>query len=83
MASENSVTISLDRYNSLKQENIRCRMLLDNILTSASLKEDESGLEFDQETVNTAIKFCYLDTWKKKVAYLKTAKRKYGEEKKG
>ena len=77
MSVESTVTISLDRYNSLKQENIRCRMFLDNILTTARLRTDEQGLEFDQETINAAIKFCYLDTWKKKVSYLKTKERRY------
>lgn len=82
MATESTVTMSIDRYNTMKQENIRCRLFLDNIMQSAQLSKDETELVFNNDTLNTAVKFCYADTYKKKMSYLKTAKRRYGSEEK-
>jgi hypothetical protein len=81
MSDVNVVTISIPTYNAIEQENFRYSLFLDNLLQEATLSDDHQSLMFDSEKVNEAIKFCYLERYKKKLATLKTQNSKYGDKK--
>lgn len=81
MSDVNTVTISIPTYNAIKQENFRYSLFLDNLLQEAILSEDHQGLTFDSSKVEEAIKFCYFERYKKKLATLKTQNSKYGDKK--
>lgn len=78
MADVNLVTLNTSSYNSIKAENFRGNLFLENLLANAKLSADRQHLVFDSDDVENALKFCYLETYKKKVATLKTQTRKYG-----
>ena len=51
------------------------------ILQEATLSEDHQSLVFDSKKVEDAVKFCYFERYKKKLATLKTQNAKYGDKK--
>lgn len=78
MADTNIVTLNTQSYNQIKSENFRLEMLVENLLLEAKLSEDHQELEFDSDKVVTAIKFCFAERYKKKLATLKTQYSKCG-----
>lgn len=78
MADTNIVTLSVSSYNQIKNDNFKYNLFLDNILQSAKLSEDHQSLVFRSEDIENAVKFCYYERYKKKLATLKTQFSKYG-----
>lgn len=72
------VTLSTGSYNSIKNENCKHKLFLDNLLYEASLSPDHQHLVWDSETIENALKFCYLDPYKKRLATLRTQASRYG-----
>ena len=81
MADTNIVTLAVGSYNSIKNDNFRYNLFLDNLLQEATLSEDHQSLVFDSKKVEDAVKFCYFERYKKKLATLKTQNTKYGDKK--
>lgn len=81
MADTNIVTLAVGSYNAIKNDNFRYNLLLDNLLQEATLSEDHQSLVFDSKKVEDAVKFCYFERYKKKLAILKTQNTKYGDKK--
>lgn len=77
----NVVTLSTSAYNSIKNDNFRYNLFLDNIMQGAVLSEDHQSLVFDSRQIEEAIKFCYFERYKKKLATLKTQGTRYGDKK--
>lgn len=77
----NIVTLSTSAYNAIKNDNFRYNLFLDNIMQGAVLSEDHQSLEFDSKQIEEAIKFCYFERYKKKIATLKTQNTRYGDKK--
>lgn len=77
----NVVTLSVSSYNAVKNDVFRYNLFLDNLLNGAMLSEDHQSLEFDSKAIEDAIKFCYFERYKKKLATLKTQATKYGDKK--
>ena len=77
----NVVTLSTGSYNTIKNDNFRYNLFLDNLLQGAKLSEDHQHLEFDSAQVEEAVKFCYFERYKKKLATLKTQNTRYGDKK--
>lgn len=80
MPDTNVVTLSISSYNQIKSENFRYNLFLDNMLQNASLSEDHQSLVFDSKHIDEAIKFCYLERYKKKLSILKVQNAKYGNK---
>lgn len=78
MSTENTVTLGLREYNALKAQNQRLNMLLDDILSKARLTDDRQSMTFDDDNLNAALKFCFLDAWKKRLATLRTQATRFG-----
>lgn len=74
----NTVTLDIRSYNALKAQNQRLNMVLDDILSKARLTEDRQSMTFDDDDMNAALKFCFLDAWKKRLATLRTQATRYG-----
>lgn len=74
----NTVNLSVASYNQVKNDNFRYSLFLDNILQSAELSDDHQGLTFDSAKIEEAVKFCYFERYKKKLATLKAQNTKYG-----
>lgn len=79
MAECNTVVLSTSSYNSIKNENFKLNLFIDNLLGSAVLSEDHQSLVFESENVETALKFCFYETYKKKLSTLKTQATRYGD----
>lgn len=77
----NTVTLSVSSYNSVKNDVFRYNLFLDNLLQEAMLSEDHQSLVFDSKKIEEAVKFCYLERYKKKLATLRTQATKYGDKK--
>ena len=77
----NIVTLSTSVYNNIKNDNFRYNLFLDNIMQGAALSEDHQSLVFDSKQIEEAIKFCYFERYKKKLATLKTQNTRYGDKK--
>lgn len=77
----NIVTLSTSAYNNIKNDNFRYNLFLDNIMQGAALPEDHQSLVFDSKQIEEAIKFCYFERYKKKLATLKTQNTRYGDKK--
>jgi hypothetical protein len=45
------------------------------------LFEDHQSLVFDSKKIEEAVKFCYFERYKKKLATLRTQATKYGDKK--
>ena len=76
----NVVTLSVASYNQVKNDNFRYNLFLDNIMQCASLSDDHQSLEFDSKRIEEAVKFCYFERYKKKLATLKTQNTRYGNK---
>lgn len=77
----NVVTLSVSSYNQVKNDVFRYNLFLDNLLAEAGLSEDHQSLVFDSKKIEEAVKFCYLERYKKKLATLKTQAARYGDKK--
>lgn len=77
----NTVTLSVSSYNSVKNDVFRYNLFLDNLLQEAMLSEDHQSLVFDSKKIEEAVKFCYFEQYKKKLATLRTQATKYGDKK--
>lgn len=78
----NTVTLSVSSYNSVKNDVFRYNLFLDNLLQEAMLSEDHQSLVFDsKKKIEEAVKFCYFERYKKKLATLRTQATKYGDKK--
>ena len=78
MTDTNIVTLNTSSYNQIKSENFRLEMFVENILLEAKLSSDHQELEFDSDKINTALKFCFAERYKKKLASLKTQYNRNG-----
>lgn len=74
----NTVTLSVSSYNSVKNDVFRYNLFLDNLFM---LSEDHQSLVFDSKKIEEAVKFCYFERYKKKLATLRTQATKYGDKK--
>lgn len=77
----NTVTLSVNSYNSVKNDVFRYNLFLDNLLQEAMLSEDHQSLVFDSKKIEEAVKFCYFERYEKKLATLRTQATKYGDKK--
>lgn len=77
----NVVTLTVSSYNQVKNDVFRYNLFLDNLLAEAELSEDHQSLVFDSKKIEEAVKFCYLERYKKKLATLKTQAARYGDKK--
>lgn len=59
----------------------RYNLFLDNLLQEAMLSEDHQSLVFDSKKIEEAVKFCYFERYKKKLATLRTQATKYEDKK--
>lgn len=78
MADTNTVTLSVSSYNQIKSDNYKLNLFIDNLLRMATLAEDHQGLEFLPADIENALKFCFYERYKKKVATLKGQFTRYG-----
>lgn len=83
MSETNTVNLSVNSYNLIKNDNFRYNLFLDNLLQKAYLSEDHQSLVFDSDDISEAIKFCYFERYKKKLSVLKTQYSRYGGNEKG
>lgn len=79
MAECNTIVLSTSSYNSIKNENFKFNLFIGNLLGSAVLSEDHQSLVFESENVETALKFCFYEAYKKKLSTLKTQATRYGD----
>ena len=77
----NTVTLSVNSYNSVKNDVFRYNLFLDNLLQEAMLSEDHQSLVFDSKKIEEAVKFYYFERYKKKLTTLRTQATKYGDKK--
>lgn len=73
----NTVVLSTSSYNQIKNTNYRADMFLQAIINASRLSEDHEHLEFDSLAIERALMFCYPETTKKKISYLRTQATKY------
>lgn len=78
MTDTNIVTLNTSSYNAIKSGNFRAEMFVENVLAESSLSEDRQHLIFDSESIERALKFCYIERYKKKLATAKTQSKRYG-----
>ena len=76
----NTVTLSVQNYNTMKNDTFRYNLFLDNLLQEASLSDDSQSLVFNSDKVEEAVKFVYLERYKKKLAVLRQQAAKYGSK---
>ena len=76
MSNENMVTMSLASYNQIKAENTRFQMFISRLFEDAELRADYSGIDFDKRKLEDLIHLVYPDTYKKKLATLRTQQTK-------
>lgn len=68
----NTIVLSKEAYDRMKNENMRCRMLLDSIMKYIQFKSETSNeLEVDGDRIVSTIELCYPDTYAQKVSQLK------------
>lgn len=68
----NTIVLSKEAYDRMKNENMRCRMLLDSIMKYVSFKSETSNeLQVDGDRIISTIELCYPDTYTQKVSQLK------------
>lgn len=74
----NTVVLSVSSYSQIKNENFKYSLFLDNIFQAALLSKDHQSLVFDTDAVEAAVKFCFGEMYKRKLATLKTCFARYG-----
>ena len=72
----NTVTLSKSVYDSMRSTNDRASMLLNRIIGTFSIENDSDTVHLDEQTILSVIEILYPDTYKKKVAALKTLRAK-------
>lgn len=72
----NTVTLSKGTYDSMRGTNDRASMLLNRIVGTFSIENDNDTVHLDEKTILAVIEILYPDTYKKKVAALKTLRAK-------
>lgn len=72
----NTVTLSKGVYDSMRSTNDRASMLLNRIIGTFSIENDSDTVHLDEQTILSVIEILYPDTYKKKVAALKTLRAK-------
>ena len=73
---DNTVTMGLASYNSIKAENTRFQMFISRLFEDAELRADYSGIEFDSRKVEDLVHLVYPDAYKKKLSYLRSIQTK-------
>ena len=74
----NVVSLSVSSYNQVKSDNYRLNLMLDNLLNEAGITEDHEHMVFNSRSVESAIKFCFPERFKKKMATLRTQASRFG-----
>lgn len=68
----NTIVLTKETYDRLKSENMRCRMLLENILKYITFVDENSNdLKLDDQRILRTIEICYADSYNQKVSQLK------------
>lgn len=68
----NTIVLTKETYDRLKSENMRCHMLLENILKYTTFVDENSNdLKLDDQRILRAIEICYADSYNQKVSQLK------------
>ena len=68
----NTIVLTKEAYDRLKSENMRCRLLLENILKYITFVDENSNdLKLDDQRILRAIELCYTDSYNQKVSQLK------------
>ena len=68
----NTIVLTKEAYDRLKNENMRCRLLLENILKYITFVDENSNdLKLDDQRILRAIELCYTDSYNQKVSQLK------------
>lgn len=78
---ENTVTMNLSAYNQIKAENTRFQMFISRLFEDAELRSDYSGIAFDTHKVEELIRLVYPDSYKKKLASLRSQQTKLSMKK--
>lgn len=78
MQDVNIVTLNTQAYNSIKADNTRLEMFVENILYNAKLSDNHQTLMFDSDSVRIGLEFCFPERYKKKLASMKTQNTRYG-----
>lgn len=73
---ESSVTMSLTEYSKQKKTIYRNDLFLENVLAASSYDEEHDDIMFDTERINQALKLCFPETHKKRLASLRTQHRR-------
>lgn len=76
MSSENTVTMDLSRYNSIKAENTKFQMFISRLFEDAELRADYGGIDFDARKLEDLIHLVYPDSYKKKLSSLRAQQTK-------
>ena len=72
----NTVTLSKSVYDSMRSTNDRASMLLNRIIGTFSIENDSDTVHLDEQTILSVIEILYPNTYKKKIAALKTLRAK-------
>jgi len=72
----NTVVLTKSSYDTMRGTNDRASMLLREIMDSMSIAEDSNDLSIDSAQILKAIEVLYPDTFKKKIAHLKSVRTK-------
>ena len=68
----NTIVLTKETYDRLKSENMRCRLLLENIMKYITfVDENSSDLKLDDQRILRTIEICYTDSYNQKVSQLK------------
>ena len=68
----NTIVLTKEAYDRMKNENMRCRMLLDSIMKYIQFKSETGNeLQVDGDRIVSTIELCYPDTYTQKVSQLK------------
>ena len=80
MADDTGVKLSISGYNQIKADNYKMNLFIDNLFAYAKLNKEHTDLIFDSDVIVNAIKFCYYERYKKKLATLKSQFGRYGNK---
>lgn len=78
---DNTVTMNLASYNSIKAENTRFQMFISRLFEDAELRADYTGIDFDMRKVEDLIHLVYPDMYKKKLSSLRALQTKMSMKK--
>ena len=80
MADDTGVRLSISGYNQIKADNYKMNLFIDNLFAYARLNKAHDDLVFDNDQIIAAVKFCYYERYKKKMATLKSQFGRYGNK---